>query len=502
MRKALIAFLLFTALIASVSASEKPFDVDEYTSIDELAAAIASRVPGEHGAGKGLPNPPVKKIRLAIIPVRTGRGDLFPELARRLTASDRFEVLEAGKAGAFLKDKQQTGPALIKEMGKAFNLDGVIAIRAYPSDGKLLITARIFHTADAKPPDTLVGLLDTGPKAVAGAEALPLAVSAREMGLNAPDLPLPVRYFATGDLDGDGRTEYVFSDGERLHIYRPESSTWQKVWVQSPDSAGEVKHLYLDVADVNGNGRPEIFVTFTGKGKVSSAVFEEQNGTYRRIAERPGFLRVLMYPGKGQVLIGQEFDEKRFYGRTTKQYSWSGGTYAPIADFSLPKDVNLYGFVIADFGEAHPLVVSLNERNRLIVYSRETLIWESQERYGGTETLAVESTADIYDVQQKVSIKCRFFAMDIDGDGKEEIITPKNLAATSFFTAKEAEIRGMEWTGARLEQTVRIKEVPGSVLDFHMARQDGTGVQIIALVEVRGGAFSRPGSRLITYALK
>src|SRR4030067_91435 len=117
MRKALIAFLLFTALIVSVSASEKPFDVEEYASIDELAAAIVSRVPREQGAGKGLPNAPVKKIRLAIIPVRTGRGDMFPELVRRLTASDRFDVLETGKAGAFLKDKQQTGPALIKEVG-------------------------------------------------------------------------------------------------------------------------------------------------------------------------------------------------------------------------------------------------------------------------------------------------------------------------------------------------------------------------------------------------
>ena len=502
MKKILIAFLLFTALVASVSASEKPFDVEEYADIDALAGAIAAHFPGGRYEGKGLPAIAAKKIRLAIIPVRTGRTDMVPELARKMAASGRFDVLDAGKATTYLKDKQQAGPALVKELAKAFNLDGVIAVRTYPSAGRLLIVARIFHTADSKPPDTFAALLDSGSRPAAGAEALPLAVSARERGVNAPDLPLAARYFATADLDGDGRTEYVFSDGERLHIYRLESAAWKEVWVQSPDGAGGVKQLYLDAADVNGNGKAEIFVTFMVKGKVSSAVFEEQSGTYRRIAEMQGLVRVLLYPGKGPVLIGQEFDEKRFYGRTTKQYSWSGGAYAPVADFSLPKDVNLYGFVMADFGEAHPLVVALNERNRLRVYSRETLIWESEERYGGTETPAVEPTADIYDVEQKVSIKCRFFAVDIDGDGKEEIITPKNLAATSFFTAKESEIRGMEWTGARLEQTVRIKEAPGSVLDLQMARQNGAGVQIIVLVEVKGGAFSKPGSRLITYSLK
>jgi hypothetical protein len=502
MKKILLAFLLLTALIASASASEKPFDVEEYATIDALAAAIASHFPGGQGEGKGMPAPAAKKIRLAIIPVRTGRTDMVPELARNMAASGRFDVLDAGKAKTYLKDKQQAGQALVKEMAREFNLDGVIAIRTYPSEGKLLIVARIFHTADSKSPDTFAALLDSGPRPAAGAEALPLAVSARDRGVNAPDLPLLARYFAVADLDGDAKTEYVFSDGERLHIYRLESSNWQKVWVQPPDSDGSVKHLYLDVADVNGNGRPEIFVTFTRKGKVSSAIFEEQNGTYRRVAEMPGFLRVLAYPGKGMVLIGKEFDEKRFFGKTTKQYSWKGDTYAAAAEFPLPKDVNLYGFVVAEFEEAHPLIVELESKKHMRVYSRDTLIWESQERYGGTETVAVESSADAYNVELKVSIPCRIFAVDIDGDGKDDIIAPKNIGATVFSTAKESDIHVLEWTGARLEQKSSIRQAPGAVLDVQVPRKGREAIQAIVLVETRAGALSKPGSRLITYSLR
>ena len=302
MKKISAALLLFTALIAPVSAADKPIDVEEYASIEALAAAIVSHVPGTQGVGKGLPKAAVKKTRLAIIPVKISRTDMVSELARQLAALNRFDVLEAEKVAAFLRDKQQSGPSLIRDVGKAFDLDEVIAVRAYPSDGKLLIIARIFHTAGSKPPDTLVALLNSGPKAVAaGGEAGPLVASAGDKGVNAPDLPLAARYFALAGLDGDGKTEYVFSDGERLHIYRLESSTWLKVWIQSPAEAGEGKHLYLDAADVNGNGRPEIFVTFLRNSKALSVVYEERNGTYRPIAEMPVFLRILHYPGRGPV---------------------------------------------------------------------------------------------------------------------------------------------------------------------------------------------------------
>ncbi len=53
MRKVLTALLLLTALIAPVSAADKPIDVEEYASIEALASAIAAHVPVAQGAGKG-----------------------------------------------------------------------------------------------------------------------------------------------------------------------------------------------------------------------------------------------------------------------------------------------------------------------------------------------------------------------------------------------------------------------------------------------------------------
>jgi hypothetical protein len=60
----------------------------------------------------------------------------------------------------------------------------------------------------------------------------------------------------------------------------------------------------------------------------------------------------------------------------------------------------------------------------------------------------------------------------------------------------------MEWTGARLEQKAAIRRAPGAVLDLQMVRQTGGGARIAALLSTKGGAFSKPGSRLITYSLR
>ena len=503
MRKIAVLFMLLAAIIAPAFAAESPFGLEEYTSVEEFVAAIAAHFPEEQDNGPGRPRTPRRKLKLAVIPEAKDRVYLVPELLRRLAASGRLDILDTGKTTAYLKDKGQAGPALAKEMGRVFELDGILAIRAYPFNGKQLVVARIFPTAGPQPPDSLLALLDIRPQTAAGADALPLVVSAKERGVAIPDLPVAARYFSVADMDGDGTDEYVFSDGSRLSVYRLEPSGWHRVWVQSEAEGAGRKHLFLDVADVNGNNRPEIFVTFMGdRRNVSSSVFEAEQGTFRRIAELSGFLRVLVSQRRGLVLLGQEYDEIRFFSGAPREYSWSGTGYVAGAEFSLPKESNLFGFVFADFGEPHTLITTLDERGRLSVYSRGTLMWKSEERYGGSEMVAVESSSDAYNLIQKVALKGRFFAQDLDNDGKDEILIPRNIGSDGFAAPGEAELYVLEWTGARLEPRLVVKKVPGAILDIRTVRRDAGEAQAPVLVEIKAGVFSKAGSRLIVYPLK
>ena len=157
----------------------------------------------------------------------------------------------------------------------------------YPTEGKLLAMARIFYAEEARQLDTIVALVDEK----SGKEVLrrhqtflcPGPCWGAESSA-APELPFLARAVTYGDFEGNGKPVYAFSDGTRLHLYRNEPSGWHEVWTETTgmhdaiklewfglssqaDPASTMQHINIDSADINGNGRPEIFVT---------AMFERQ----------------------------------------------------------------------------------------------------------------------------------------------------------------------------------------------------------------------------------
>ena len=96
----------------------------------------------------------------------------------------------------------------------------------------------------------------------------------------------------------------------------------------------------------------------------------------------------------------------------------------------------------------------------------------------------------------------RVFTADLNGDGRDEILVPKNSGATFLSRHDAAEFIDLGWTGARLEQRWNITDIPGAVLDYQVIRQQGSGAQILAIVMTPGGLFAADRYRLIRYATK
>jgi hypothetical protein len=442
-----------------------------------------------------------KKIHLALVPLRADRPEIIAELTERLNDSGRCTVVDGEKVNAYLKDKAQKDSDLIREMGRVFSLDAVVTVGIYPSEGRYLVTAKIFYADDALPLATIAATMSLATKKDALGDIRPFFAPLKAEKGAVPALPFAAKHFVAADLDGDGTIEYVFSDGARLHIYRQELTGWREIWTEAgPAISGSVQHLYLGAADINGAGRPQIFLTTMEDGKVSSSVLEASDGTYRRIVKTPGFFRVINYPGRGPMLIGQDFDPERFFAGTTKQYAWSGGKYNAGAEMPLPAGTGLYDFAFVNFGEPGLLLVAFDERDHVLVYSKGAVIWKSEERYEGGNTVVVLPMANADKGERKVKIKGRILALDIDGDGKDEIILPRNVGGTFFGWAKAAELHALGWTGARLEQEWEIKDIPGAVLDLQAAASGKGPTQILTLVGSSGGLFKKKSVQLMVYS--
>ena len=596
MKNIVVTLLLAAALLASPAFADDSLGPDEFTSVDELAIAIAAYFPKVQGAvtavesgqitvalgaknglkpgmeltlwrdGKEILHPVTKavigraedevgtievvsvqdasstaairkqllepmagdrarttpkKISLGVLPLRNDRLEIIQGLTERLGELGRFTVLGNDKVTAFLKDKQQRDTALVKEMAGVFGLDAVVTVSILPSEGKYLTTSKIFYADSSKPLDTIVALLNLTTKREALGDVRPFFAPVKTASEKLPDLPVLARFFAVADLDGDGALEFAFSDERRLSVYRTDGSSWTEVWSEAvPMKEERMQQFHIDVADINGNGRAEIFVTRMLEGKVSSYVVEFQDGAFKRTADIPGFLRVIRKPGRGEVLIGQDYDAVSFFAGQPREYAWSGGAYAPGAGITLPKGTDLYSFVLANIGDANPLLVSLDSDSRLVVYSGETRIWKSEEQYLTVESVVtkpltgvdadlsrtptdldrVNVTGDFtVDKSRQMHITGRMIAVDLYGNGKDDLVVAKNSKELLLSAYKGGELETLAWTGARFEPRWNAKDLPGPVLDIQVTRQEKGGTQIYGLVKKSGGLFRKDAIRVERY---
>lgn len=514
---------------AVIGHAEDEVGTIEVTSVsDTSSTAVVKKKLKEPRQGDRARITP-RKVNLAIIPLREEHPEIIRSLAERLNEFGRFNVLDTGKVDAFLRNTKTKDAAVVRELGTAFGLDAVISMGIYPSEGRLMITARIFYTDDASQLDTVVAMLDLKSKKEALGELKPFFTPITEEKTITPELPFVAQYFAAGDFDGDGKLEYAFSDVIRIHIYRNEPSGWREVWTeivsnkdtgtslewQGQTAAAEpgtsVRHINIDSGDINGNSRPEIFVTEMLNGKVISYVVEFQDGSYRRIAEAPGFLRVITYPGRGKILIGQEYDPLAFYSGQPKQYVWSQGKYLPDADVQLPKGLGIYGWTFANLGERHPLLVALDDDDHVLVYSGETLVWKSAEQYATVDNYVYKPVTGIggvlskqttqTDKSQRVRLPGRVLAVDMNGDGRHQIMVVKNIRGAFIGGFSSAELDRLIWTGARMDPAGSIKEIPGAIFDFRSIPEDRSGIRINALVRTKGGVFTKDRQQVMSYTL-
>lgn len=473
-----------------------------------------------------------KKIGLAIVPLTPDRAELVQQLADQLAASGRFSVIESSKTAAFVKEQKIMDRSIIKGMSSALNADAVVALGFYPTAGKLMAMARIFYAEEGRQLDTIVALVDEKPEKEALGDIKPFFAplpAGQQKSSAAPELPFLARTFVYGDFEGNGRPAYAFSDGTRLHLYRNEPSGWHEVWTETvmnrdavtlewfdqsaqADPTSTMEQINVESADMNGNGRPEIFVTAMFGGKVFSYVIEFQEGGYRRIADVPGFLRVLNYPGKAAMLIGQAYDPVTFFAGQPKVYSAVEGKYVAGADFTLPKELGLYGWTYASLGDRQPLLVALDDDDHLMVYSGLTMVWKSAEEYAGAGLFVYKPVTGIdavlsrqataLDKAQRVRIRGRVVAGDLNNDGRDEIVIQKNIGSRLLGAFTGAELNGLAWTGARLEQVWSVRDLSGPVYDLAIIPQGTAAPQVAALVKAKGGLFSRDAMQVMIYSMK
>jgi hypothetical protein len=283
-----------------------------------------------------------------------------------------------------------------------------------------------------------------------------------------------------GDVDGDNRQELVMSDGNTIRIYR---------YDEQPRNLGYFKddprkyHLHVDVMDLNGNGRAEIFVTslvnyqFSSdisdsttprkktRNKIVSSVFEyDQSAGYRKIQDNvPYAMRVI-----GSNLLLQKFSPRKTFTGPVLKGVWSDGRYMTGESIQLPAGINIYGFTYVDWennGQEH--ILSFDDNGNLVLFSGSEIIWKSSGSLGVFEKSFVKQDSSTVQTEERWVVRGRLIPMKTP-EGQEVIVIQKVpfVKRVPGIGYRKAEVYSLRWDGDTMVQKQVLGGIRGTVTDY------------------------------------
>ncbi|NJD63200.1 MAG: VCBS repeat-containing protein [Deltaproteobacteria bacterium] len=242
---------------------------------------------------------------------------------------------------------------------------------------------------------------------------------------------------ARGDTDRDGKTEVVAAYADGITIYRVDGDDlYEKT--RLPD-AGQ-GFIHLDVADIDGNGTPEIVAVRYIAGKALSDIWEYNGAKYQRIyRDVPYFVRTLDLGKGGIALVGQESDPRMIFKGPVYRLALSrygqGGNKERESALPLPEGTWIYAFTTLKKGSAIRFV-TLTGRERLVLFDDAgRKLWESIDAVSGTE-ISLDAPIGVQgrpDMVRRIHLPNRLFAADLLGDRNDELIVLNNLVTAGGF---------------------------------------------------------------------
>ena len=320
-----------------------------------------------------------------------------------------------------------------------------------------------------------------------------------------------IKGLALGDVDGDGKTEVVFISDRRIYVHRFENRRFLKI----KEVAGKRHQRFIgvDVADINGNGCAEIFVTsLKGAGqRLDSFVLEwDGNGFEPVTKEDSWYYRVIDSPEPGKILIGQKRRMDDPFVPGVYQLTWRDGQYRQQEPLTLPGGINVFGFALGDvMNNGQQMIVAFDKGDhiRLFTMSGEEQ-WQSDESYGGSMNyLEFSSETDGSDTD-RLYLSQRIYIRDLDRDGKNEVIVASNQGSLGRLFARfrrftSGHVASLSWGALGLTLTRQTPKISGHISDYAIGDFDNDGAEevVVAQVGKQGTAITSARSSINGYEI-
>ena len=354
---------------------------------------------------------PFQKLTLLVAPIiikareKIDAERLQFNLEKKLNQHPRFEV-PAFDFGLWMADEKlsETSALAIKNLRRLKRkviADLILIPQVRTIRGKIVLSYKLISAVD--------GSVKKQAKVLS--EDLTTAKSERKKGpqtsfdpkkegfqfIDRENFPYEVVDFDVGDLDGDGKNEYVLIDHYRIMVYSMKEGKLRRIQ-HMKTKRGVNRLLGVDVGDINGNGRDEIFVTNWKGDKLESFALERQVGKKRLKYVWKNvnlYFRIIRPFGQKPTLLSQSPGFEAPFSGPIKKVVFKNRRYIQGPKLNTPdlygKYFILYGLTQANLGgnKAKETVV-LDNNYHLRVYSPNGKVLVKSDAYYGHDPRLIE----------------------------------------------------------------------------------------------------------------
>ncbi len=300
------------------------------------------------------------------------------------------------------------------------------------------------------------------------------------------EVPLELVSMAVGDINRDGREEILVLSENEIQLFDL-TEEGIELLAQKKLPADKRNHA-INIADINGDGSTEVYISATKNLDVSSMIltWQKESGFVLVADDIPWYLRPVKMPDGQWSLLGQKRGNEKIVfvqpGIFELQLS-DDFVVKELKKIALPQEINLFDFTYADLdGDGYSELAVIDKFEKMRVYSSSNeLLWVSKRSFGGSSIYLGPSQGDAVNDsepwgltvneesdREPIFVPNRLIVKDFDQDGSAELIVNENEATYFNFFAKiriyaSSMVVGMRWNGEAMQEVWRTGKYDGVI---------------------------------------
>jgi len=316
---------------------------------------------------------------------------------------------------------------------------------------------------------------------------------------------------SVGDLDNDNKNEIMLLTRQSVEVARFENKTLKTITEFKAPSG--VAFVSIDVADINGNGAYELFISAVNATFeiYQSMVLEYNNGKFTVLKKRCGYqFRVVNEVDGSRTLLGQKYSSSGVQKGDIFVMGLDGNELVEKSKIEIDdKAVHTFTNLINRSDSSSVYAVSANDGLVEIIDKQSgSKVAESAEKFGGSP-FAIKLPSHSLSNPAMSPLPIRNVSCDLNNDGVDELVCAKNhdsffniMASTKLYKQTHFEVLSFDKNEGLVGSVWKSGVYGGFIIDIAAGDIDNDGKNNVVLIKpehVGSNMFKKAKTEIVVF---